>query len=646
MSADVTAARRSGLLADLPDWATMVLAGTALLLLLDFLRAMLPSLVFVYAEIGTDDAGDFTGFALVVFVTAALVARSAGINASVSAPAAALATAAARIALVAVGGSDAQLLLSSFGVVAAAGLLGAIAAADVSSRLAARGLALGFVVHTTLNAILRSQDALWFGGTISWFVTGVTVLALAIGWRGTLPSAAGPLVRTATPWLIVGPILALHGILAGTAAPLRAAWGEAAAWTGAVFVLAHAVGYVLGRAIVGSFLRDSAGAIVLAFAALTAAISLGASPGIVATSTLLVATLSTMALVVAGESRDDVLASRGRRSGAVGGGMLLFVLLGLGYYVGYDTELGFPQGLVPASAAVLVGLVLFRQEARADEDPGMTAEDVATIGFAPFVALFVLMASTLSVPPARTSASLDDVRVMAYTVRMGFDVEGRFSAERLAAAIRAEDPDVVVLNEVDRGWAITGGHDLLEILANSLRMEHVFAPAADAIWGNAILSRHPILDPEVVELPLPDPAVMRRSALTATIDLGGGERLGVVATHLSAEEDESSARLAQAELLAELAREFELFTIPVVIAGDLNAEPGDPELEPLADFVDAVASAAGGPVATFPSQAPTRHIDHVLVSPGFIGTDASIVRTTASDHLPVAVTVRRQPDDR
>ncbi|MCI4064699.1 hypothetical protein MRQ36_19845 [Micromonospora sp. R77] len=42
---------------------------------------------------------------------------------------------------------------------------------------------------------------------------------------------------------------------------------------------------------------------------------------------------------------------------------------------------------------------------------------------------------------------------------------------------------------------------------------------------------------------------------------------------------------------------------------------------------------------TSPADRPREQIDHVLVSPGVTATDATAPPGTASDHLPVAVTL-------
>ncbi|MBM0260426.1 endonuclease/exonuclease/phosphatase family protein, partial [Micromonospora sp. 4G55] len=82
---------------------------------------------------------------------------------------------------------------------------------------------------------------------------------------------------------------------------------------------------------------------------------------------------------------------------------------------------------------------------------------------------------------------------------------------------------------------------------------------------------------------------------------------------------------------------------PLVVAGDMNTEPGAPGFAEFtrAGLVDALAAAR--PLPTSPADDPREQIDHVLVSPGLTGADAVAPRGTASDHLPVAVTLTLPP---
>lgn len=258
----------------------------------------------------------------------------------------------------------------------------------------------------------------------------------------------------------------------------------------------------------------------------------------------------------------------------------------------------------------------------------------------PFVVFFVVLAANVQLLPAPRDASLQNLRVMTWNVHMGYDDQGRFNPEEIVDVIAEQQPDVLVLNEVDRGWLLSGGHDLLTILADELQLEHTFGAAADAIWGNAILSRHPILDPTVSLLP--GDAPMDRGLITAKIDIGGAP-LGIIATHFhhlhDSEEDDAIRRL-QAEMIAESALSLEQRSIPVVILGDLNATPGSRALEPLVRYSDLVAEASSGAfLPTFPAVAPVEQIDHILGSPGIGASNLDIPRTTASDHLPIAVTI-------
>jgi hypothetical protein len=75
---------------------------------------------------------------------------------------------------------------------------------------------------------------------------------------------------------------------------------------------------------------------------------------------------------------------------------------------------------------------------------------------------------------------------------MGFGLDGTYRPAEAARAIAAQRPDVVVLSEVDRAWLLNGGHDDLQVLARKLGMRFVFGPAADAVWGDAVLTNLPV----------------------------------------------------------------------------------------------------------------------------------------------------------
>ena len=170
-------------------------------------------------------------------------------------------------------------------------------------------------------------------------------------------------------------------------------------------------------------------------------------------------------------------------------------------------------------------------------------------------------------------------------------------------------------------------------------MPYVFGPAADPVWGDAVLSRWPMRDPRSLPLAAVG-APTGAQALAVTLDLGDGVRTAVVSTHL--QPPPGRGPVVQARAVADFATRYAAGR-PLVVAGDLNTEPGD---EAFAEFtsaglVDALATAR--PLATSPADDPRQQIDHIFVSPGLTPGDPVAPRSTASDHLPVAVTLTLPP---
>jgi endonuclease/exonuclease/phosphatase family metal-dependent hydrolase len=205
-----------------------------------------------------------------------------------------------------------------------------------------------------------------------------------------------------------------------------------------------------------------------------------------------------------------------------------------------------------------------------------------------------------------------------------------------ADALRALDADVLSLQEVE-------GEGLIRALVDSLVPDlgyRFVASADDADWYQnvVVLSRLP-LGPltTFADAASPLPGQLAENGRPAALDLINhrlfvvevyarpGYTLSLVAAHLKAGGSERDAawRTGQANLLhAWLGRRFgdAAEAANIVVAGDLNAVPGSPSLEALLN-----ADGARGPVrfadplagtgaASHPADAPTRRLDHVLVT--------------------------------
>lgn len=221
----------------------------------------------------------------------------------------------------------------------------------------------------------------------------------------------------------------------------------------------------------------------------------------------------------------------------------------------------------------------------------------------------------------------DRVTVMTYNVQSGFALDGSWSLERTARAIQAERPDIVVLQEVGRGWLSGGGADQVLWLGRRLGMPARFGPSSsDGLWGNAVLSRAPTT--RTLRCPLTVERGRERAVLGVELTTTAGS-LWVFATHLSAPRAAGAERAAQVRELLEL---WDGRT-PALIAGDLNADPSSPELAALraAGFTDAGSAL---PPGAYTSE-DRRRIDYILTTSGVSVRNVRVPTARASDHRPV-----------
>jgi len=246
------------------------------------------------------------------------------------------------------------------------------------------------------------------------------------------------------------------------------------------------------------------------------------------------------------------------------------------------------------------------------------------------------------------------MRVMTYNIRHGLgndpddpEAFGEYDLDRVAEVIRRVGPDIVGLQEVDRFNPRSLGVDQPAELGEMLGMDRCFGANAffdPGEYGLAILSRFPMVSS--INTPLPSTMGWEgRGLLEATIRVPDSGDVMIFNTHLQVghegtEAEAAQQRRAQAVMVAGRIRNLKG---PVVLMGDFNAQPGDPELEPFDFLMDAWSVAGdGGPGLTIPSHPATEpevRIDVIYVNNGFRVTSASVFTKGpapyASDHLPV-----------
>ncbi|MFI5833112.1 endonuclease/exonuclease/phosphatase family protein [Micromonospora sp. NPDC051300] len=631
--------------------STLTLAlGVAVLL--DVLRVWLPSVITLFGRAAETPAELLGAFALGWFVLGlgapTLVRR---LGAGPVGLVAAGVLAAVRLALTAAPGGAAQLWLACAGLLA--GLVWLVATAASVDR-PVPGLALGLAGSAVGHALLGTEDLVWRGGVLGWTLSTALVAAFltasvavaaprpgkpragSLGAAEVLPASAGA-VAGRRAWLLCGPAL----LLANQIALAPAVWAAAAGTDPSGFPgLSRAPGGAspLGAFAVLLFLAAALHRPPVRLARVVWPVALFAGSVLFAAGQLVPAYLLTaaglggcLALTDTDEPVPDDAGGRAatRRGRAAAVGMVVFAVATIVYYAAYD--LGYPNGWVPVVTAVLVVLAALVGPSWSTPAPVVPARRWSLLGLVALTA-FAPEFHRPPVPAARPTAAPAVVRVAAYNIRMGFGLDGRLDLDAAARAVRGAD--VVLLSEVDRGWWLNGGHDTLALLAGRLRMPYVFAPAADPVWGDAVLSRFPVRSGQTRPLAAHG-APTGAQALGVTLDLGGRD-LAVVATHLQPPPGRDPVE--QAREVAAFAAGYAAGR-PLVLGGDLNTEPDDPAFAEFlrVGLVDALAAAR--PLRTSPADDPRTQIDHVFVSPGLTAAEVRAPRTEASDHLPVRLTV-------
>ncbi len=487
-------------------------------------------------------------------------------------------------------------------------------------RAAGQGLALAFTADVAIRGVFRTVDAPlsdspWAAGIVAL----LALLALGGGWRAARRTAefGGPL--RSIPLLGLGSALmvfmAFSGNFGQTAAPsgldLRAAliWVAAAATAGLGWSSASA--------------KSSRGKSVLHLAAASLLMAAGAWLAISAPSS----TIPGLALV--GLGLPVVVTSlfpEDRKPGTSAwsvvnvtvGGVLLVALLFI-FYSFYAPPWVLP-GAVGVTVVLALGSSLKRQQLQGKRLIPFWAP---LLFLPPFVVGVISGAPSADPTPKAAGANLN---VMTYNIRQGFGGTSKFDLEAVAQEIEKRPTDIVGLQEVGRGWVISGAVDTMAWLSLRLDMPAYYGANLGDLWGNAVLTRLPVFG--VANTHFNSEGRVPRGFQRIGIQTAGAP-ITILHTHLDHEDDGDTVRAAQVVRVLE-----DWGTTPrTILLGDLNAEPDSVPIRTLtnAGFVDA---SPNGPL-TYPAVEPEERIDYIFVTPDLSVTEAETRESLASDHFPV-----------
>lgn len=254
--------------------------------------------------------------------------------------------------------------------------------------------------------------------------------------------------------------------------------------------------------------------------------------------------------------------------------------------------------------------------------------------FAFLILTSLIFGPSVSSPASHVSAK-KTVRVMTYNIHVGVGIDKKLDLQRIADVILKERPDLVGLQEVDRGVKRTEGKDEIAELAKLTRMDYAFAHNLDyqgGQYGVAILSRTLIQKVDHRKYENLREAE-RRGMLKAELEVDG-RPISFVTTHLDYQYDDG--RLFEAEQMLRFLADAKS---PLIVVGDFNDEPaGTTYKMMLTKFDDAWTMArVRGDGFSYPADKPAKRIDYIFMRKGdrIRAKKAWVVNSLASDHLAV-----------
>lgn len=258
------------------------------------------------------------------------------------------------------------------------------------------------------------------------------------------------------------------------------------------------------------------------------------------------------------------------------------------------------------------------------------------------------------------------LRVLSYNIQHGEGTDGVYDLRRIADVIRAVDPDVAALQEVDKRyhvpWRESSRSDLDDqpaLLSKWTGMDAEYFvhidytgtedfeeyEEANGQYGDLILSKHPIVETESYPFRVTsEENEYLQNKLAATKINARGSQFWLYSVHANAFDAEINK--AQQEQLIETTRRQEL---PQILAGDFNARygigdnPRQTSYKILDDaFID-VLRQTGDDEYTIPAPGTDgnkRRLDYIFATNEIDAADGNVVTTenappSSSDHRAI-----------
>ena len=236
------------------------------------------------------------------------------------------------------------------------------------------------------------------------------------------------------------------------------------------------------------------------------------------------------------------------------------------------------------------------------------------------------------------------VKIMTFNVQHCQNyLTGEIDYERFGQVLRDCGADVVAINEIYSGDKTSRFGNQVARLAElggyaySFFAKAILVGSKKSPYGNALLSKIPIVKAEVI--PVPDPApegrigkwpYESRCLLKARLENG----LTVMAIHIGLNPEEHENALST--VLTHLEER------QCALLGDFNVRPDHPMIAAIGERMTDTAICFEKPLLSFPSTDPVKKIDYLFVTPDLHVTAADIPAIVASDHRPHVAVIEQE----
>lgn len=212
-------------------------------------------------------------------------------------------------------------------------------------------------------------------------------------------------------------------------------------------------------------------------------------------------------------------------------------------------------------------------------------------------------------------------------------ISEKIDYDAVADLIKKYDPDIIGLNEIRGKGSAEGFDEQTEILSSLTGFPYYnFAKAIECgngnPYGNAVLSKIPILSAEVIPISVPEECRFtdRHYENRCILNVKLNNSYTVLITHFGLNPDEQET--AHHVILENIANE------KCILMGDFNLTPDSDIIKSIRERMTDTSEMFTGPLLSFPSDAPERKIDYIFVSPDITLLSADIPDIIVSDHRP------------